>query len=132
VRIALGMWLAANPVAPAVLSAADLHRLEGIVVYFGGLALVYQVAQRLDRHPPSPTASAGQAAWARSMAIPLAAYYAITIAVPLANGAEWSDAAFVRHAVVVLLVPLAAIALFAGAGLAFTAGQGIFTRRKPT
>jgi exosortase K len=121
VRIAVSMWLAANPVAPAVLSAADLHRLEGIVVYFGGLALVYQVAQRVDRQ-----------AWARSMALPLAAYYAITLGVPIANGADWSDAVFVRHGLVVLVVPLAIVAFFVTASIAVDAGQGFFTRRKPT
>jgi len=47
VRIAIAMWLAAHPVTP--LSAADMHRLEGIVVYFGGLVLLYELAQRVDR-----------------------------------------------------------------------------------
>ena len=121
VRIALGMWLAAHPVAPAVLSAADLHRIEGIVVYFGGLALLYQLAQRMDHQ-----------AWPRTMVLPLAAYYAITLVVPLANGAAWSDAVFVRHGLMVMVVPLAVIACFVAASMAFEAGQGFFTRRKPT
>ena len=30
-------------------SAADVHRLEGIAVYFGGLVLLYELVQRLDR-----------------------------------------------------------------------------------
>jgi hypothetical protein len=38
-------------------------------------------------------------------ALPLAAYYAVTLGLPLANGAGRSGAAFVQHAVVVLLVP---------------------------
>ena len=49
VRIAIAMWLAAHPVAPSTLSAADVHRFEGIAVYFGGLVLLYELAQRLDR-----------------------------------------------------------------------------------
>lgn len=121
VRIAIGMWLIAHPVAPAVLSAADLHRIEGIVVYFGGLALLYQLAQRLDRQ-----------AWGRTMVLPLAVYYVVTLGIPLANGAAWSDALFVRHGLAVLVVPLAVIAFFVAAGTAFEAGQGFFTRRKPT
>jgi exosortase K len=48
VRIAVAMWLAAHPVALSISSAA-LHRLEGILVYFGGLMLLYEAAQRLDR-----------------------------------------------------------------------------------
>ena len=49
VRIAIALWLATHPVAPSTVSAADVHRVEGIVVYFGGLVLLYELAQRLDR-----------------------------------------------------------------------------------
>ena len=49
VRIAIAMWLAAHPVARSAVSAADVHRVEGIVVYFGGLVLLYELAQRVDR-----------------------------------------------------------------------------------
>ena len=48
VRIAMAMWLAAHPIGLSISSAA-LHRLEGILVYFGGLVLLYEAAQRLDR-----------------------------------------------------------------------------------
>ena len=48
VRIAMAMWLAAHPVALSISSAAA-HRLAGILVYFGGLMLLYEAAQRLDR-----------------------------------------------------------------------------------
>jgi len=41
----------------------------------------------------------------RRVALPLAAYYAVTVAVPLANGAAQSGVAFVRHTLVVLIVP---------------------------
>jgi exosortase K len=47
-RIDLAMWLAAHHVAPARLSAGELHRLEGVAVYFGGLVLLYELAQWLD------------------------------------------------------------------------------------
>jgi hypothetical protein len=40
----------------------------------------------------------------RRTALPLASYYAVTLAVPLVSGAAQSGA-FVGHAVVVLLVP---------------------------
>jgi exosortase K len=48
-RIAIAMWLGAHPVAASTFSAADVHRIEGIVVYFGGLVLLYEVARRFDR-----------------------------------------------------------------------------------
>ena len=38
-------------------------------------------------------------------AMPLAAYYGVTLALPLANGAGRSGTAFVQHAVIVLAVP---------------------------
>ena len=46
----------------------------------------------------------------RRAALPLAAYYTVTLVVPLANVAAFSDA-FVGHALIVLLVPLAIVAL---------------------
>jgi hypothetical protein len=46
----------------------------------------------------------------RRTALPLASYYAITLAVPLANGAAQSGA-FVEHAMTVLLGPPVAIIL---------------------
>lgn len=38
-------------------------------------------------------------------AVPLAAYYGVTLALPLANGAGRSGDAFLQHAVIVLAVP---------------------------
>ena len=49
-RIMIAMGLAARSVA--WLTPADAHRLEGVVVYFGGLALLHEVVQRLDRGAP--------------------------------------------------------------------------------
>jgi hypothetical protein len=47
----------------------------------------------------------------RRPALPLAAYYAVTLVLPLANGAAQSGAPFVDHALVVLVVPPLLIAL---------------------
>ena len=41
----------------------------------------------------------------RRLAAPLAWYYGITVGLPLANGAAAAGAAFVQHALVVLLLP---------------------------
>ena len=46
----------------------------------------------------------------RRVALPLASYYAVTLALPLANGAALSGA-FMEHALVVLVVPQVAIVL---------------------
>jgi exosortase K len=49
VRIAIAMWLAAHSVELSAFSAADVHRLEGITVYFGGLVLLHALACRLEQ-----------------------------------------------------------------------------------
>jgi hypothetical protein len=50
----------------------------------------------------------------RRAALPLAAYYAVTLAVPLVNGA--SDA-FMAHAPIVLLVPIVIVVSTAAIGI---------------
>ena len=50
-RVAIAMWLAEHPVAIASLSPAQIHRIEGVVVYFGGLVLLYELVQRCDGGP---------------------------------------------------------------------------------
>lgn len=96
-RIAIAMWIAARPLHSSLVSPADLHRLEGIVVYFGGLVLLYALAQRVDR------LGVGH------LAVPLAAYYGITLVVPFLNGAAKGNDAFFSHALIVLVVPLVLI-----------------------
>lgn len=46
----------------------------------------------------------------RRVAVPLASYYGVTLALPLANGVALSGA-FLRHAAVVLIVPPVVIIL---------------------
>ena len=47
----------------------------------------------------------------RRSALPLASYYAVTLAGPLANGAAGSDGTFIKHALVVSIVPPISIVL---------------------
>ena len=47
-RIALALWLATHPVGLSIFTAAEIHRLEGIAVYFGGLVLLHELVQWLD------------------------------------------------------------------------------------
>ena len=72
----------------------------------------------------------------RRMALPLAAYYAVTLALPLANGAAQS-VGFWRHALIVLVVPPLAICLgalllaFMPAGPCWSRSPDWDTPRKP-
>ena len=49
VRISIALRLAEHPASLPSLSAADVHRLGGIAVYFGGLVLLHELVRRLDR-----------------------------------------------------------------------------------
>jgi exosortase K len=48
-RITIALWLADRRFALAGFDAAQIHRLEGIVVYFAGLVLLCELARRVDR-----------------------------------------------------------------------------------
>jgi exosortase K len=56
-RIAVALAIAAHPLTSAWLTAARIHRFEGVAVYFGMLALLHLGVQRF-------TASRQGAAWA--------------------------------------------------------------------
>jgi exosortase K len=119
-RIAVAMWLATHPAGFAGMTAAQVHRVEGIACYFGGLVLLYQLVQYTDRpptHRPIPARYGGQAPSHRPPTIPelvpLFWYLVITVAIPLANGAASGGKVFVEHMLFVLAVPLALVALAA-------------------
>lgn len=48
-RIAIAMWLADHRLAMSAVSASQIHRLEGITVYFAALLVLYELVQRVDR-----------------------------------------------------------------------------------
>jgi hypothetical protein len=85
------IWLALSDLEISWLSANQQHRLEGIVVYFGFLLLLFLVTDRLR---PS------------RLLIPLGIYYAVTLAIPLLNGSYKQGAAFWEHFAFVFLLPL--------------------------
>ena len=78
------------------LTANQLHRLEGIVVYFGFLLLLFVISERLESAKPSK--------W--FFAFPLLVYYATTLGIPLLNGSYRQGAPFFEHSVFVLVLPL--------------------------
>lgn len=49
VRIGIALQLAHHPLWLSSLSASDVHRLEGIAVYFGGLVLLHELVRQFDR-----------------------------------------------------------------------------------
>ena len=105
VRIAIAMQLGAHPEWLSSFGPDDVHRIEGIIVYFGGLVMLHAIWT-------------GMGGGLRSTALPLAMYYGVTLVLPLANGAARSDA-FVTHAVPVLMLPLIAIAVISTARMLY-------------
>ena len=70
-------------------ASGELHRLEGILVYLGGLCAVYAIARR------------GELSSKKMLAIPFVAYLVITLVLPLFHGAA-SRPDFAGHAMWVL------------------------------
>ncbi|HSK64387.1 MAG TPA: exosortase K [Pyrinomonadaceae bacterium] len=100
-RICLALELRARSVEVDWLTNNQLHRLEGIVVYFGFLLLLFVLLERFDSEKPIKLN--------RVLVFPLLVYYAIALGVPLANGAYRQGSAFWEHSVFVLVLPLVLI-----------------------
>ena len=105
--IAYGVTLVANTVRIVFalraepeggwLSADELHRAEGILVYSGFLLLLFVVSERLS--------AARRVNLLRQSAFPLFLYYTTTIGIPLANGGYRQGPGFWKHAAFVFLIP---------------------------
>jgi exosortase K len=115
------------------LTGNQLHRFEGIFIYFGFLLLLYLVSEKVDweEGSNSPAASIPKNASRvfRQPVFPLFIYYATALGIPLVNGAYHSRRAadFREHSVFVLLTPLLLILPLA-AFRRFALGQA--TRRE--
>ena len=97
VRICIALEIQRNSFQISGLSANQLHRLEGIVVYFGFLLLLFVLTERKDsaRGWRSP----------RLLIFPLAIYYATTFGIPLLNGSYKQGIPFWEHSLFVLVLP---------------------------
>jgi hypothetical protein len=74
------------------LSPNQLHRAEGIIVYFGFLWLLYVMT---DRAAPK-----------LRIVFPLSVYYATTLGLPIMNGAYRQGTEFWEHSFFVLVLPV--------------------------
>ena len=91
VRICVALEIQRRSVEVSWLTANQLHRLEGIVVYFGFLMLLFVIVERR---------SSG-----KMWLFPLVIYYAMTLGVPLVNG-SFHRAGFWEHVGFVIMMPL--------------------------
>jgi exosortase K len=111
IRISTALLLRPLPLDTNWLSQNQLHRFEGIFIYFGFLLLLFLVSEKIssDDAPGSKNASN----LFRRLFCPLLFYYATTLGIPIANGAYRRGADFREHSLFVLLTPLVLILLLA-------------------
>ena len=102
VRICVALEIERRSLELSWLTSNQLHRVEGIVVYFGFLLALFLLTERLD--------SPDRGSTLRVLTFPLLIYYAITLVLPLANGSYREYAAFWEHFVFVLVLPLVLVA----------------------
>jgi len=86
-RIVIALEIQRRSVEVSWLNGNQLHRLEGIVVYFGFLMLLFVLMER------------------RLLIFPVVIYYVMTLGVPLINGA-FHRAGFWEHFAFVMVIPL--------------------------
>ncbi|HJZ81383.1 MAG TPA: exosortase K [Pyrinomonadaceae bacterium] len=104
IRITTAMQLRERHFAASWLSAGQLHRLEGIFVYFGFLLLLYVLSERMSERALD-SMSAPRGSNLRWLGFPLFVYYTMTLGIPFVNG-SFRHAGFWEHSAFVLLVPL--------------------------
>ena len=90
------------------LSANQMHRFEGIFIYFGFLLMLFLVSERMGQRGATRATDFRSATGSllRHSLFPLLIYYATTLAIPLANGAYRQGSDFREHALFVLVTPL--------------------------
>jgi len=98
VRICVALEIQRRSFEVSGLSANQLHRAEGIVVYFGFLMLLFVVMERRNSR--------------KMWLFPLAVYYAMTLGVPFVNG-SFHRVGFWEHFGFVILLPLVLIVGYA-------------------
>jgi len=125
-RICIALQMRRMSLAVDGLSSNQLHRFEGIFVYFGFLLLLFLVTEKLRYPRRRAQETSGTANMLRHCVFPLLIYYLTTLGIPLANlvyrrasvGSE-----FWEHSLFVLLTPLPLV-LFLAAYVALTKGAG--------
>lgn len=97
-RISVALRMQRLPAEVSWLNPDQLHRLEGIFIYFGFLMLLFLLSEK--------TSSARTSSLLRQTVFPLLVYYATMLGIPLASGAYRQGSAFWEHSLFVLLIPL--------------------------
>jgi len=101
-RITIALLLRQSPaeVGPESgwMNPDQLHRFEGVFIYFGFLLLLFVASEKMSAEKTSDPF--------RRLFLPLLVYYAIALGIPLVNGGYRQGTDFWRHALFVLAIPL--------------------------
>ncbi len=116
VRISIALQMQQARSSFGFLNAEQLHRIEGILVYFGFLLLLFVVSEktmfRTKRGMIDQSEKTGSGLL-RPWLFPLGVYYAITLGLPFANGALRQGRDFIDHSLFVLVIPLLLVSFVA-------------------
>ncbi len=119
VRIATALHLRQSPLEIAGLSGNQLHRLQGIFIYFGFLFLLFVMAEKITRRNATAGVSADSGRRfrvLRNCSFPLVIYYATALGIPLVNVIYrngntpedfWEHSGFVLLAPLLIILPIA-------------------------
>ncbi|HKX82661.1 MAG TPA: exosortase K [Pyrinomonadaceae bacterium] len=103
VRIAVAMRIHRMSSEMVWINPEQLHRLEGIFIYFGFLMLLFTLAESLE-DVGSYRAVRGDLL--RRSLVPLSIYWFITLGIPILNGAVSNGENFREHALFVFIIPM--------------------------
>ena len=110
VRISVALQLRESSLKANALNADQLHRLEGIFVYFGFLLLLFVCSENLSR---TRMLAGGRRELRKKSFLPLSRYlfpmliyYGVTLGLPLVNGAYSRGTDFWEHSLFVVITPL--------------------------
>ena len=98
VRICIALRLRGMSAELSWLNPHQLHRFEGIFIYFGFLLLLFVASRKMSAEKASGLF--------RGPFFPLLVYYAIALGIPLLNSAYRQETDFWEHSLFVLLIPL--------------------------
>jgi hypothetical protein len=114
-RICVALEMQRRAIDVSWLTGNQLHRLEGIVIYFGFLLLLFMLTERIN----------SALRLNRVFLFPLFIYYATTLGIPLVNGsfrqpAFWEHFGFVVVLPLILVLPFVLFVPFCGNHLSHT------------
>jgi len=106
VRICIALEMQRAAVHSELFDAGQLHRLEGILVYFAFLVMLFFATE--------PRRTKGLNERLRQFGFPLGIYYITTLLLPLMNGGYRRGVDFWEHSLFVMLVPFVVSLVFLG------------------